>query len=480
MTSSKSLLFWSAIVISLLFFHTRGFISHDEGWVLNAASRILDGEVPYRDFYFLYTPGSIFSVALFFKFLGESILTARMLALLFSIASVSLLYKILERLTSNKSLVTGSIFLFLLWGPFQINFVWMVMLSISSGLAVIYFILKSNENSNYACLAGISAALTLLFKQNFGVAIILVSVIAFIFNSKLQTKTQILNFIFGYIFVAGSFVIYLLANDSFFVFINQMRLLLQKTLIEGMLVTPFIYPAEFYKQVLKLIFYLSPAAISVYSIFLAFKHNKKFIFVSIFPLFYYIFSIRPTTDLIHLAPLISISGISLALMYFLWNNKLHKKIISFAYIILIALGLYIVIFRGYYRWDAPILSHNYFYKHPRVNIFVDAKNKEVLDKIKPELEKSKSGYIFVYHFAPMFYFISDKKNPTFYDDLQPKLLTETEQRKIISNIQGKRVDTILSNSDIKVESTILAKFILTNYYPYKTIHDYTIWKHKAI
>src|SRR3989344_3867084 len=108
------------IFLLLLFFHTKGFISHDEGWVLNAASRILDGQVPYRDFYFLYTPGSIFSVAFFFKLFGESILSARILALFFSLFSVGLIYKIIEQTTRDKRLATGCLLLFLVWGPFQI------------------------------------------------------------------------------------------------------------------------------------------------------------------------------------------------------------------------------------------------------------------------------------------------------------------------------------------------------------------------
>lgn len=351
------------------------------------------------------------------------------------------------------------------------------MLSITSGLATIYFLQKSNRNSNYSYIAGISAGATLLFKQNFGIAIILVIIIAFIFNSKLRTKTQILNFVFGFSFVTGLFVIYLLANNSLFIFIEQMyHLMFQKIIVEGMLVTPFVYPGELHKQALKLIFYLSPAVISLYSIFLAFKHNKKFIFVSAFPLLYYIFSIRPTTDLIHLAPLISISGISLSLIYGFSKNKIVKQATIAILLFLTLLGAYIVIFRGYYRWESPILSHNIFYKHPKVNILVDAKFKEVLDQVEPELQKSPSDYIFVYHFAPMFYFVSDKKNPTYYDDLQPQLLSRSEQQKIIFQLQKNRVDTVLSNSNLKSENTILTKFILSNYHPYKSTHDYTIWK----
>src|SRR5438445_11969167 len=50
----------------------------DEGIVLQGAERIMRGEVPYRDFFSFYTPGSFYLVALLFRFLGDSLVVARM------------------------------------------------------------------------------------------------------------------------------------------------------------------------------------------------------------------------------------------------------------------------------------------------------------------------------------------------------------------------------------------------------------------
>src|SRR5579863_4789911 len=49
----------------------------DEGIVLMGAERILRGEVPYRDFFSFYTPGSFYLVALVFKVFGDSLVVAR-------------------------------------------------------------------------------------------------------------------------------------------------------------------------------------------------------------------------------------------------------------------------------------------------------------------------------------------------------------------------------------------------------------------
>ena len=49
----------------------------DEGIVLCGAERILRGEVPYRDFFSFYTPGSFYLTALIFRIFGDSLVVAR-------------------------------------------------------------------------------------------------------------------------------------------------------------------------------------------------------------------------------------------------------------------------------------------------------------------------------------------------------------------------------------------------------------------
>ena len=90
----------------LFFFHTRGVITHDEGYILHSAEKVAAGLNPYGDFRFVYTPGSILLTALSFKVLGVSILSSRILMLLFSVASCFLIYKCLHLSTRSKVYAT--------------------------------------------------------------------------------------------------------------------------------------------------------------------------------------------------------------------------------------------------------------------------------------------------------------------------------------------------------------------------------------
>src|SRR5438067_13222683 len=49
-----------------------------EGIVLQGAQRILRGEVPSRDFFSFYTPGSVYLVAFLFEFSADLLVVARL------------------------------------------------------------------------------------------------------------------------------------------------------------------------------------------------------------------------------------------------------------------------------------------------------------------------------------------------------------------------------------------------------------------
>src|SRR6266566_5499419 len=94
----------------------------DEGIVLQGAERILRGEVPYRDFFSFYTPGSFYLVAFLFRFAGDSLVVARIgLAVAGAICSV-ITYLLARRVCSRGIAVfaaalthsTGFAFRFLL------------------------------------------------------------------------------------------------------------------------------------------------------------------------------------------------------------------------------------------------------------------------------------------------------------------------------------------------------------------------------
>src|SRR3989338_9282514 len=87
----------------LIFFFNRGFAYYDEGFILHAAQRILQGEIPYKDFDFIYTPGTIFIVAAAFKIFGESIIIGRVLIMVIGVLTALLIYFVTNIIRDRKS-----------------------------------------------------------------------------------------------------------------------------------------------------------------------------------------------------------------------------------------------------------------------------------------------------------------------------------------------------------------------------------------
>ncbi len=470
-----SILVGTCIVLSLLFFHFRGIIYHDEGYILNSAHRILIGEIPYLDFHFVYTPLSIYLTAGIFKILGESVFSARVLALLISLSSILVVFLITKQITKSIYILLLSISMFLVWGPFHINFIWPVMIAILTGFLTIY-LLQTATNKDYAfvLIAGMTTWLTFLSKQNFGGVILIISFITIFANTNLQKKRNVILYAAGLLVPLTIYIIYLLFSSSLIPFINDFHTYTwERIMINNSLTTSFIYWDRFIPSLGKLLFYTLPLFISLVAIIIA-TRNKNLLFV--YPIMvaaYYLVGIRPTTDYVHLVPLISITGASFAVLLTFVSNKYLKSVIISTAIFLIMLGFYQALFSGYYKWEAPLIKNNNYLPSQKVNILVESKYANEIPQIITSVNniKKDNDYMYVDRYLPLLYFITDTNNPTKSDlnDITDQYFNDRD--KIIDILEEKKVNVIIT-TDIKnsnISDYLNEEFILNN-----KINDYFI------
>ena len=81
----------------------KGIQPNDEGLMLQAASRIAGGQVPYSDFWWFYPPGQPYLLAFFHWLFGPSLLWWRIMRVLVNAVVVMLAY-LLEILPSYRDL----------------------------------------------------------------------------------------------------------------------------------------------------------------------------------------------------------------------------------------------------------------------------------------------------------------------------------------------------------------------------------------
>jgi hypothetical protein len=100
------LLFTGAALISGITI-LQGIQLNDEGLMLQAAARIADGQVPYRDFWWFYPPGQPYLLAFFWKLFGPSLLTWRILRVLCDAAVATLAWALARRGGASQGVAIG-------------------------------------------------------------------------------------------------------------------------------------------------------------------------------------------------------------------------------------------------------------------------------------------------------------------------------------------------------------------------------------
>jgi 4-amino-4-deoxy-L-arabinose transferase-like glycosyltransferase len=95
------------IILILVSVVARIFLLHptfsDENFYFNVGKNILQGKIPYKDFFFAHPPLQVYTLALFFKIFGLSFSVGKILSLIASSLSVLLIYLILKELYNKKT-----------------------------------------------------------------------------------------------------------------------------------------------------------------------------------------------------------------------------------------------------------------------------------------------------------------------------------------------------------------------------------------
>lgn len=487
----SALLETESIALALVFFvsfyfHTHGFPSPDEGWMLQAGKRFLSGEVPYKDFQFVYHPGVLYLQAAAFWSFGTSILSSRLIALLNTILSCALLYLIAKKNNFSRFARITTVSLFVVWGAGHINFIWPVMLCITTGIASVYFWanwLESNKKREVIC-AGIAAALTLVFKQNFGLAIFIANAIFILFFVERKKLKIILYFLVGVAITISLQLLYFYFTNSFSNYVSDMRyLLIERIFLKGVFnsALPWEYSTNPISKLFKIIIYTAPLLTSFVGFLISkSKKNLTLTYYAILAASYYGLSIRPTTDYVHLTPLIAVTVFFVVYAFEATINKKLKFVGGIFAVLLLIFGLYSSLFKNYYRWDTPLSKQTIIFEDPRILVHTDQISKDAVESIisffKYELRNEE--YLFVYSFAPTFNFILDEKNPTRFDYLHTGVLNEAVEEEVISTLKQKNLRYILTDVQVENENDRIGKYILSEYTPLKKYSKYTIWKRK--
>lgn len=212
-------------------------IEPDEGIVLQGAERVLAGQIPYRDFFSFYTPGSFYLVAALFRFFGDSFLVAR-LSLAVAGALGSAITYILARQVCSRGV---SVFAAILATTAGSAFRFLVLHNVYSTLACcicLYAAIRAVETKKtaWAFATGSLASFTFLIEQSKGGGLYIGLALAFTLLHFLNRqnapgKTRLLACVLGCVWPLILTVTYFAAHRA-----------------AGIMLQDWLWPLHYYSQ----------------------------------------------------------------------------------------------------------------------------------------------------------------------------------------------------------------------------------------
>lgn len=332
---------------------------------------------------------------------------------------------------------------------------------------------------------GVCSMVVLLSKQNLGAAVLA----AFFFSILIEhwaagrkSSSPLIFYIFGVLGVSVLFLAYLLTQGSLADFLQNNYLnLVQKIIVEGTIATPFLYGNGFYSYG-KLVFYLSPLILCIPALWISYRNRSSLIILPMICAAVYIAGVRPVTDYVHLSPLMSIGCLPVfVLSVFLKKRPFLLPLFIYA-VSLIVIGLYLPLFRYYYRWQEPVTNQRHFVNQSRIMVFSEEKYVSEIPALRIYIDSiaGKNEYVYINYYAPMVYFFLDRRNPTKYDYVSGSGLGVHEHRDIVKNLKEKKVMIVITHAIVQNDTSLPYQYIARNFVMKKRIGDLIVWQRKQL
>ncbi len=453
-------------------------INTDEGIILDGAVRVLNGEVPYRDFWHITLPGAIWLYALVFKIAGDKFIVARFVGYLFIAGQCILIYLIGKKISKKPVLpLCASIIFFLHISIREVNCEPHIISVFFALLAL--FLLLSNNSPLMSVLTGSALALSIMAQQNIGAAglagvliIILMGRLRDNFNLKKYLK-EVFLITSGLLLVFIPFLFYLIWTNSvkeatytlfrwpfsnYIGFNKYPYLYAELTSIKEWLIRHG-FSLHYLIDISPLIVLgFVPIILIPYIFFIALK-ERNFLLLSVIcyaiMLLFSVIPLRPDyTHLLFVSPLYFFLFFYSA-GYF-WKEAKNSKIkvlprtLSSILLLVIFLSFLRSVLLYKSMATTPELELNTARGKVSITYHTPSWMYDVLRYIEGSTKKDES--IFIYHWSPVLYFLTGRRNPTPFDTFKPIYNTDEQMQQIIEALKLYRPRLIIKDWYIDPEA----------------------------
>jgi Dolichyl-phosphate-mannose-protein mannosyltransferase len=438
----------------------------DEGWCLTDAMRVYHGQVPYRDFFEMVGPGTFYWIALFFNLFGETWLATRVCVLVGGAVTALLIYFLARRLKPGSEIGVLVFWLavsFPTWPAVNHHLVSNLFALMAFSLAT-WWLDSGRPGVLFICgmSVGITSSIMLQKGVLLGCALVLTLLSQ---RGRPQRLARIAELVSGSVSVAVGVAAYFWARGG----------------LSELIYANFVWPLKNYNEVGHVSYGFGLAdsfrrVASLHSIAgfpIASILSIPFLVVLLLPLILVILALhlkslafasrtlpfwlvgsalwiseayRP--DMFHLVP----GSPVLLILCFSCMYEMRTRVAIYARQIatgsaaILASATLLVCLAASVRTETPVGSFNAFVKNP----VIDFTNSHV----KP------GQTIFVYPYAPIYYFLSGASNPTRFSFLMYKHHTREQMLGVLESLEKDKTRYVIWDTTFE---TVMAPTFLPAY-----------------
>lgn len=533
-------------VLSFLYFLsgiTQVVDVYDEGIPVYGAQRVLEGDVPYRDFWTIYAPGQFYVLAGLFKLFGSSLLVERLCDTAIR-ALVSMVAFVIVLALASPGWGIAIWLISTLWlkyfGYYASSYPPALLFILASSLALMTALDQAKPRFGLI-LAGALAAVAGVFRHDFGAYAFVAEVLIIVFYWFRKTKLKagrniqssakpgvlayLLSYLLGFGLISLPVLIYFLAAVpagklrydlvtfplKIFPIVRKLPFPAPLPDVSSLMRGEMSLPTYLTELSITWAFYFPPLVLAGAFFFFIYNRPKpgkagrgeaesawKWK-VGLFGLLALLSfnSVRIRADLAHLLPSFVSSGVVAAVLGSrLWNLRSVRR----GWLLGIGLAAFCVfLIYPIYEWLKPGMDESFrqfLYSHNLKRAGPVGVNPYQADAIHyiqgvtypwEPIFVGNNRHDLIYNNDVMFYFLSERRCASAYQELSPGSATSPAvQNEIINALRQNNVRCVVLLSRFEnpgvtnelVPVRLLDDFIAQNYQPVEKFGDWSVWKAK--
>ena len=500
-SESNNLFTIAAIFIASLIYYTSyssyGYSESDWGGIVIAAERFLQGDIFYKDFSIVYTPGIYLYTALAFKIFGVKLWSATAAWGFISAVNCLLIYILGNKFFPRKLALLLPFVLWIIPGPPHKSFlVFFCLLH----LLILLRLLAVNNKGLYlfsGLVAGVSFIFRLDLLLSLVIPLLLVEFLKFLdpvnnVTRKSQVIVTIKNltvFSAGIVIAISPLALYLYINSALIEAVNQTIYFLGTAKSRLFLLPPLkdIFSWSIWDFSNYAVIFIP---LGIYSLLLVelvkkiragqFSHADKMLLV------FFIYGLLSMHQILRwpwagrlyqILPPFIIANIYLIMRYYVNRNKQGIKkphfiftgILAATNFVLFSLIISSLAMSDMYTNGSILIrfTNTTSVSTPKASFYTTKEEAAHIHKIIDiiEAETKKDEFIYIMQYYPMYYFITERRNATKYYFLEAYVYSEEKQRDVVKELEDKKVKFIISgpNHPETPEATVLNEYLNEHY-----------------